>query len=325
MLSPTQDRALDWYIPAADAEAVSALRRAAAAYLRRHAARGSDLDGAELAFSELVTNAILHSDGPAWVSVEWSQERPRVSVYDLGPHFTLDTSLPDDPEAEAGRGLFIASHVAADLDVAHRRSGGNVVTATLPVSREIQESHDPPRATIGALPSEMEAGSDGFGREAFLRALVVQLAQAVEAGHGPGAADAAVAQVGTDVGGQMEAEYRRAKSIVGRLTPAQLGDAYVRLKHAIDGGFFVIEVSEEKIVLGNTACPFGDAVQRSPSLCRMTSSVFGGMAARNYGGATVVLEERIAVGDAGCRVTVYLGEERADLAHGHTYAAPVGA
>lgn len=40
----------------------------------------------------------------------------------------------------------------------------------------------------------------------------------------------------------------------------------------------------------------------------MTSSVFGGIAARNYeGGAAVVLEERIAVGDPGCRVVVHLG------------------
>jgi hypothetical protein len=39
----------------------------------------------------------------------------------------------------------------------------------------------------------------------------------------------------------------------------------------------------------------------------MTSSVFGGIAARNTGGAVVQLEERIAVGDPQCRVTVWLG------------------
>ena len=39
----------------------------------------------------------------------------------------------------------------------------------------------------------------------------------------------------------------------------------------------------------------------------MTSSVFGGIAARNSDdGAAVVLEERIAVGDPGCRVVVHL-------------------
>jgi hypothetical protein len=37
----------------------------------------------------------------------------------------------------------------------------------------------------------------------------VQLAQTVGEDHGPAAAEAAVAQVGVDVGGQMEEAYRR--------------------------------------------------------------------------------------------------------------------
>ncbi len=56
----------------------------------------------------------------------------------------------------------------------------------------------------------------------------------------------------------------------------------------------------------------------------MTSSVFGGIAARNSeGGASVLLEERIALGDAGCRVVVELSipRERADPA-AHDYATP---
>jgi hypothetical protein len=57
----------------------------------------------------------------------------------------------------------------------------------------------------------------------------------------------------------------------------------------------------------------------------MTSSVFGGIAARNSEeGATVLLEERTALGDTGCRVVVELGipRERADPA-AHICAAPV--
>src|SRR5581483_6580784 len=38
----------------------------------------------------------------------------------------------------------------------------------------------------------------------------------------------------------------------------------------------------------------------------MTSSVFGGIAARNFGYAKVVLHRRIALGDDGCYVTVHL-------------------
>ena len=39
----------------------------------------------------------------------------------------------------------------------------------------------------------------------------------------------------------------------------------------------------------------------------MTSAVFGGIAANSHGEATVTLEERIAVGDPGCRVVIQLG------------------
>ncbi len=314
---------MDWYLPAGDADTASALRRAISSYLERHASPASDIDSAELAVSELLTNAVLHSGSAAWVSLDWSAEHPLLTVYDLGPEFEFaGGDLPPDPLSIGGRGLFIASHVAEDLDVAHRRGGGNRVSATLPVTRPVAASHDPPGSTVGALPDLEEATTDGFDKESFLRALVVQLAQTVEMQHGPDAAEAAVAQVGTDVGGRMEDEYRKAKSITGRLTPEQMADAYVRLKHAIDGEFYIIEANEKRIVLGNTHCPFGDAVRRSPALCRMTSSVFGGIAARNSDGATVMLEERIAIGDPGCRVTVYLGDVTAQVSgHAHVYGA----
>jgi len=56
----------------------------------------------------------------------------------------------------------------------------------------------------------------------------------------------------------------------------------------------------------------------------MTSSVFGGIAARNNpDGASVLLEERIAVGDPGCRVVVYLGPPPPEAApFAHRYRAP---
>jgi predicted ArsR family transcriptional regulator len=86
----------------------------------------------------------------------------------------------------------------------------------------------------------------------------------------------------------------------------------------------VIEADEDKVVLGNTRCPFGEAVRRAPSLCRMTSSVLGGIAARNSDEpVAVLLEERIAVGDPGCRVVVYLrdpGDEASTMVH--RYAPP---
>lgn len=306
---------MDWYLEPGSADAVRALRDEFGAYLRRHAEPGSDIEGAELVAAELVANAVRHAPGPSWVRLNWTGAQPVLEVNDLGAGFELkdEPRLPEDPLSLGGRGLYIAAHLSKELSVASKRAGGTRATAVLPVSRASERSHSPRRHRVGSLPSPEEADPDGtFSREPFLRALVVEMAKTVEESDGPDAAEAAIAQVGTDVGGRMEEEYRRAREIVGRLTPEQMGDLFVRLKAAIHGDFYVIEATEDRIVLGNRRCPFGEAVKHAPGLCRMTSSVFGGIAARNAGDAAVTLEERIAVGDPECRVTVWLTEPPED-------------
>lgn len=329
---------MDWYLDGSDRSALRALRREIGDYLGRHAEPDCDLSDAVLVVEEIVGNAVRHAGGSIWVSLSWLGMSPILTVHDLGPGFdparlaaaaaAREDGGPTDLDAvgESGRGLFLATHLASALEARARDGGGMTVTTELPVKKPPAVSYDPPRRTTGALPALSEARPEGgFGKESFLRALVVQLARAVEHNAGPDAAAAAVAQVGIDVGGQMEDEFRVAQSVVGRLTPDQLAQCYVRLKHAIDGGFYVMEASEERIVLGNRRCPFGDVVQLAPSLCRMTSSVFGGIAARNNDqGAAVLLEERIAVGDPGCRVVVYLTEPPADTRRlTHEYSAQI--
>ncbi|MGZ4153930.1 MAG: methanogen output domain 1-containing protein [Actinomycetota bacterium] len=315
---------MDWYVDEGQVDAVPALRHAIRRYLERHAEPGGDVDGAEVVFSEILTNALRHARGPAWVSLDWSAPEPILTVRDLGPGFEADDVGGVEASSEGGVGLRIVSRLSDRLRIASRATGGAEVSATLPVRRTVEPSYDPPRHGAGVLPAQEEANTAGeFDKLSFLRALVVQLAQAVEEDQGPVAAEAAVAQVGTDVGGQMEDAYRRVRGLTGPLTPEQMGDLYVRLKRALDGDFFVIEANDERIVLGNNACPFGSVVQYAPALCRMTSSVFGGIAARNnLEGSAVQLEERIAVGDPQCRVTVWLGEApRAARDVVHVYGA----
>ncbi|CAA9492584.1 MAG: hypothetical protein AVDCRST_MAG67-1359 [uncultured Solirubrobacteraceae bacterium] len=314
---------MEWALDGAGVEAVGALRREIMAYLRRHAEPDSDFAGAEIVVAELLANAFEHAPGPAWVRASWARERPRLEVHDLGPGFTLDAELPQ-PVAERGRGLFLVNAIADQVELAAKPRRGSKMTVTLPVRRRVQASHDPPRRS-GALPALEEASEDGtFGKEPFLRALTVELAQVMEAREGPDVAEAVVAQVGANVGGRMEEAYRAARGITDRLSPQQIADLYVRLKGAIDGSFYVISADEQKIVLGNRNCPFGPVVQRQPGLCRMTSSVFGGIAARNTGSSAVVLEERIALGDPECRVVVWLGGQAPPDPDGaHHYLAPV--
>jgi hypothetical protein len=236
-----------------------------------------------------LANAFEHADGPAWVSVRWDEPHPVISVASLGPGFPphlLGRHSPGatrpDPVGGGGRGLFLAAHLARDLDIAARAAGGSVVRATLDVARDQQETAELPRPSATPLPLLDEARPDGaFDRETILRAMVVQLLQVVDLQHGPQAAQAAINQVGADVGRQLEAEFRIARALVGRLTPEELADCLVRVKRAIGEEFQITEASQARLVLTSSRCPFGDTIRRVPSLCQMMAGVLGGIATRN--------------------------------------------
>jgi anti-sigma regulatory factor (Ser/Thr protein kinase) len=319
---------MDWVVDSSNLGGVSELRREITSYLRRHADEDARLGDCELVISELITNGARHTSGPVWVSIDWSAAQPTIRVADVGPGFDMRIELPA-ADSLGGRGLFIVNSIVDRLESFRRSAGGSVVMATLPVTRTPAVSIDPPRRRTTVLPSLEEAEPDrGFGKEPFLRALVVQLAQTVAEQQGPDAAERVVAQVGADVGGQMELEYRAATGATGQLSPELLAACFVRLKHAIDGGFFVVEITDNAIVLENDRCPFGDAVRLAPALCRMTSSVFGGIAARSaQREATVRLEERIAIGDTRCRVVIELdpAHRPGEPPRGHRYSTPTTA
>jgi hypothetical protein len=103
----------------------------------------------------------------------------------------------------------------------------------------------------------------------------------------------------------MNRDYKAALE-VAQLSRPQVAQVLVDLKRRINGRFYIIEETAEKIVFGNTCCPFGDKVLNRTSMCMMTSNVFGSIAAQNLGYAKVELQETIAEGKPGCRVVVYL-------------------
>lgn len=142
-------------------------------------------------------------------------------------------------------------------------------------------------------------------RDGFLRDLLRHLAGTLQDVVGMDEAAGFVSVVGRQIGGEIDREYRRALAVES-LDREQVRDVLVDLKRRIQGDFYVIEEDEEKIVLGNRACPFGDRVEGRPALCMMTSNVFGSIAARNLGYGKVELQETIAEGSPGCRVVVYL-------------------
>lgn len=142
-------------------------------------------------------------------------------------------------------------------------------------------------------------------RDVFLRRLLRELAGTLEEVVGVEEASGYISVVGAAMGEHIDAAYRRALA-VERLSREQVAAVLVDLKRRIQGDFFVIEETEDRIVLGNRACPFGEFVRGRPSLCMMTSNVFGHIAAQNLGYAAVGLERTIARGDPGCRIVVHL-------------------
>lgn len=171
---------------------------------------------------------------------------------------------------------------------------------------------------VSALPIPLE-------RDGFCRTLLRELAGTLEEVVGIDEASGFISVVGGRIGEMIGAQYREALG-QERLDGQTVAAVLVDLKQRIAGDFFIIEATAHKMVLGNRACPFAEKVIGRPSLCMMTSNVFGRIAADNLGFAKVVLEETIARGDAGCRVVVHLenGEE-AEAALGRSYYRPITA
>lgn len=156
-------------------------------------------------------------------------------------------------------------------------------------------------------------------RDLFLRTILRHLSGTLQDVVGLDEASGFISLVGQDVGDELNQAYQRGLA-VEQLSRQQVSDVLVDLKRRIQGDFYVIEEDEDKIVLGNRACPFGDKVLGRPALCMMTSNVFGSITADNLGYANVVIEQAIARGDAGCRVVVHLKPtSQAQAAQGREY------
>jgi hypothetical protein len=157
-----------------------------------------------------------------------------------------------------------------------------------------------------AAPSTSPANAQvPLDRDVFLRTLIRELAGSLQDVVGLEDAAGFISVVGQRMGTTIDQEYKRALA-VDRLDRAQVAQVLVDLKRRIQGEFFIVEETDEKIVFGNSKCPFAEKVVGRPAMCMMTSNVFGSIAADNLGYSKVVLHETIAQGAPGCRVTVYL-------------------
>jgi hypothetical protein len=91
-----------------------------------------------------------------------------------------------------------------------------------------------------------------------------------------------ISVVGKIMGNEINQEYKNALSL-DKLPRELVPKVLIDLKARINGDFYVIHEDEDKIIFGNKSCPFGDKVIDRPSLCMMTTNVFGNIASDSTG------------------------------------------
>jgi len=165
-------------------------------------------------------------------------------------------------------------------------------------------------------------------RDSFLKTLLVDFVYLMENYLGSVRVGEYVTQVGLAVGARIEDQYRQAGRLKAPISPQQYGELIVDLKQRIGGNFSLKSVSPSQVALTSTSCPINSLVDitSSPALCRVTSSVFGGIAARNFGYAKVVIDESIARGNKRCKVRIFLKPTKAAASvQGDEYTAETAA
>ncbi|MFA5984889.1 MAG: sigma 54-interacting transcriptional regulator [Methylococcaceae bacterium] len=138
----------------------------------------------------------------------------------------------------------------------------------------------------------------------FLQTFILELMHASEQ-QGQQHCEHLLEHIAKTAGCFFEETYRTNTHKTEALDVESYIELILALKNNIGGKFSLASSQHDCITVTNTCCPFGEQVTNFPELCRMTSSVFGGIAARNFGYAKVEIKKSIARHDGMCEVCVY--------------------
>jgi len=152
----------------------------------------------------------------------------------------------------------------------------------------------------------------------FLQTFILELMHASEQ-QGQKHCEQLIEHIAKTAGCFFEETYRDNTGKTGPLGRESYIELILALKNNIGGKFSLTASDRQSITVTNSCCPFGEQVANFPELCRMTSSVFGGIAARNFGYAKVEIKKSIARHDGACEVCVYTDPETARTHSGMEY------
>ncbi len=161
---------------------------------------------------------------------------------------------------------------------------------------------------------------------AFLQTIMIQGFKISDefCGERPKCNTSHITRIGLSAGACFESTYRDELGLKELLTVDQYADLIISLKNKIGGNFSLSTSRIGFVHVVNTQCPFGESVKQVPQLCAMTSSVFGGIAANNFGYAKVVLNKCISANDDICDVCIYTDKNIASSVTGDEYQSEHG-
>lgn len=133
-----------WRFHSSDAYSAHASRREIMAYLRLLAADPDAVFTAELVLGEILANTVEHAPGLVEVSIDWTGEKPILTVRDTGPGLrSLDGTLPGDVMDEGGRGIFLIGSLSDEASARPTPGYGTEVRVVLQIRRKKEDGSPP--------------------------------------------------------------------------------------------------------------------------------------------------------------------------------------
>ncbi len=153
------------------------------------------------------------------------------------------------------------------------------------------------------------------GKEEFLLQLLADYILLNEISAGT-INEAFLYKVGIKFGLRLEDSYRAQYGLQGQFTPAHFAGLAEEFISSLGGKASILVCTHSKVVIKCHACIFGLMVIKAPGLCRISSAIFGGIAARNFGYCKVAED---TVDEALCRKVFHLRESEAAAAKGMVF------
>ncbi len=280
--------AVEWCVDTRIPGSSSTLEDEICAHLDRHAVEPAVVELAR----PLVRQALeAGRDGPIWMSLDWEGRNGQLRFHPLS-----DGPLPG---TAIGPGVTRAHDVVARLRAEYGE--GEDVGLAISVARPPERDIDPAPADPGLIPDERPGHLIGL-----LAAAVAASSSLDEAAAHAGATLAAREALRAGPGGPGPDARRLAHMLVD-------------IEDRLGGEFEVVAATRQRAELRNRRCPFGPAT--APAMCRFTSALAGGLAARAAGEAEVNVVETLASGDHECRVVLEV-ERSANRDFTHRYTWP---